>query len=581
MTVFDLQSAEVALREAFHEGDFGNAALQAWLIFRVEPAHRDATFYARKILRTSDYQSLTVAQIRAVADKWFEEESYEDAICLAAVGLLKYPQDDNLKLLMAQASSWAGRLDLINIALEEADLSQFDDMNTLNVMASVAHDSGDYQTAVKMFSELSRRYPASIDLRVNLSASLFGAARFEEAIALLEQLLSEAEEPLEAVRRLAPMYKRVGKDSRDELDRLDRTILNQWTKPGVARASSAVRMFLQDFSGAAEAMQRALDLEKGVDFGARFELGEMQLALGNYEQGFANYKARFKAFPELQWITPTLPEYDGRQLTDDAVFVWAEQGIGDEVFFAHALDELSRRVQRVVMALDKRLIPYFQAKYPQWRFVDRGMARQPDDCAFAISLGELFRLFCPEILVEANAIEHPLYVPSQSRLDEQQARLSSIKRPKIAISWRGGRKVNGRIRSLTLAQFMSAVPAEFDAQFLSMQYDQRPIDDISELGDPRVVLSGIDNRKDLDGVFAVLASCDAIVTIDNSVAHFACALGLPVHVLIPAAQSQFRWKNETIRRAVFPTAKLFPQERPGSWDEPLKTAWQSVIKQLG
>ena len=68
-----------------------------------------------------------------------------------------------------------------------------------------------------------------------------------------------------------------------------------------------------------------------------------------------------------------------------------------------------------------------------------------------------------------------------------------------------------------------------------------------------------------------------MITVDNAVAHFAAALGVPVAVLIPAAQIQFRWKHSGMKELLFPSAKLFIQNKPGDWLPAVEEAWNYAL----
>ena len=127
---------------------------------------------------------------------------------------------------------------------------------------------------------------------------------------------------------------------------------------------------------------------------------------------------------------------------------------------------------------------------------------------------------------------------------------------------------------MELADLMRGLPSEADVDVISLQYDEDHEQEVKELGDRRVALSGLNNRADLEGVFALIRCCDAVITVDNAVAHFATALGVPTGVLIPAAQVQFRWKNPAMKRLLFPGAELFLQEKPGEWSAPVAAAWR-------
>jgi ADP-heptose:LPS heptosyltransferase len=76
----------------------------------------------------------------------------------------------------------------------------------------------------------------------------------------------------------------------------------------------------------------------------------------------------------------------------------------------------------------------------------------------------------------------------------------------------------------------------------------------------------------------LIRCCDAVITIDNAVAHFAAALGVPVAVLVPAAQTQYRWKNQSIKELLFPSARLFVQYKPGDWPGAVEAAWRYALE---
>jgi ADP-heptose:LPS heptosyltransferase len=130
---------------------------------------------------------------------------------------------------------------------------------------------------------------------------------------------------------------------------------------------------------------------------------------------------------------------------------------------------------------------------------------------------------------------------------------------------------------MLLDTLMSGLPADRDVEVISLQYDENHEKEIIMNGDRRVTFSGLNNRFDLEGVFALISCCDAVITVDNAVAHFAAALGVPVAVLIPAAQIQFRWKHSGMKELLFPSAKLFIQNKPGDWLSAVEEAWNYAL----
>jgi ADP-heptose:LPS heptosyltransferase len=74
----------------------------------------------------------------------------------------------------------------------------------------------------------------------------------------------------------------------------------------------------------------------------------------------------------------------------------------------------------------------------------------------------------------------------------------------------------------------------------------------------------VDALQDLDRFAAQVAAMDLVITIDNSTAHLAGALGVPVWVLLPAVP-EWRWQLERTDSVWYSCARLFRQRSRGDW----------------
>ena len=337
-----------------------------------------------------------------------------------------------------------------------------------------------------------------------------------------------------------------------------------------------INIFLQDFDKVARGYKRSNELtENPVTV---FRLAEVELNLGRFTEGFEHYAIRFEAFPDLAYIAPTAKRYAGEQLAEDTLLVWAEQGLGDEILFSYFLEELATRVKNVTVALDPRLLEFFKPKYPDWIFISRfDLAESLPNTDYACPAGDLFVLFFEELVEKQYAFTQPLISCPEQRLEEIKRLLPPSEKPRIGISWRGGQGVHGKIRSLDLAAFMHGLSDDQAVEIISLQYDEGHEDAVIAHGDRRIALSGLNNRHDLQGVISLLSQCDAVITIDNSVAHLAAAIDAPTFVLIPAGQVQFRWKNADIKNLCFPNVTLCRQTIPGDWSSVTEDAWQRAL----
>ena len=73
------------------------------------------------------------------------------------------------------------------------------------------------------------------------------------------------------------------------------------------------------------------------------------------------------------------PEWDGQEITDGTLFVFQEQGIGDELRFANCFEDLSKRLKtKCYIETDARLIPLFSRSFPELSFIEK-LEREVDN----------------------------------------------------------------------------------------------------------------------------------------------------------------------------------------------------------
>jgi ADP-heptose:LPS heptosyltransferase len=79
--------------------------------------------------------------------------------------------------------------------------------------------------------------------------------------------------------------------------------------------------------------------------------------------------------------------------------------------------------------------------------------------------------------------------------------------------------------------------ARADSRWISLQYgDHEELEDKTAAAHaPVLVDRSVSQLSDVDGFAAQIAAMDMVVTIDNSTAHLAGALGVPVWLLLPFA----------------------------------------------
>ena len=94
------------------------------------------------------------------------------------------------------------------------------------------------------------------------------------------------------------------------------------------------------------------------------------------------------------------------------------------------------------------------------------------------------------------------------------------------------------------------------AAFYSLQYGNvaGEIDEAMRIGGVEVDQPGAAS-EDLDELAAIVAALDLVITVDNTVAHLAGALGCPVWTLLPAAP-EWRYPRNGARMPWYSSMRL-------------------------
>ena len=117
--------------------------------------------------------------------------------------------------------------------------------------------------------------------------------------------------------------------------------------------------------------QRAL-VSEPTDVAVQWNHALGLLANGDLENGWVAAKCRHLK-PEMYIERLGLPpEWDGKDINNGTLFVFQEQGIGDELRFANCFEDLSKKLETpCFIETDARLIPLFSRSFPRLTFIEK------------------------------------------------------------------------------------------------------------------------------------------------------------------------------------------------------------------
>ena len=279
----------------------------------------------------------------------------------------------------------------------------------------------------------------------------------------------------------------------------------------------------------------------------------------------------YKRLSEKHGRPRTKPTWDGE---DGRVLVTAEQGIGDQILFLTA--ELP---ENCIIESDARLCPLvgrFLLKQtlavPGLGTLSTPLTTTPFD--YQISAGELFlrnylkpkRQWLSGIMAEA-------------KIMRETYKKASLGKPVIGLSWNSANTFMGQEKSIPLIDFyqIMKIPGPL---WLNVQYDGRH-QEVAEFNTATKLLfvsdPEVDHVNNFESGLKQIAACDFIITVSNTVAHMAGAIGVPVALLCPRAQGRlWYWFQGREDSPIYPSMRIFRQDKDFSWDSAIQQAAKFV-----
>jgi ADP-heptose:LPS heptosyltransferase len=122
-------------------------------------------------------------------------------------------------------------------------------------------------------------------------------------------------------------------------------------------------------------------------------------------------------------------------------------------------------------------------------------------------------------------------------------------------------------------------------RFVDLQYGDTSEERAALARDQGIVverLGDIDNTNDLDGLAALMTACDAVVTVSNTTAHLAGALGRPTFVMVPHGYARiWYWFHDRNQSPWYPRVAVRRQQSGQSWADVVAAVSHEVSALMG
>ncbi|RRV16109.1 tetratricopeptide repeat protein [Pseudomonas saudiphocaensis] len=333
------------------------------------------------------------------------------------------------------------------------------------------------------------------------------------------------------------------------------------------------------YSQALEYFRQMLE-KRPDDPDAHRHIASLMLKIGRFSEGWEHWEWRWAKSLAKQTQNFPIPEWQGEPLADKILIVWAEQGIGDEIMFASILSELPSVGGKIYYECDKRLIPLFSRSYPDINYIPntyKYVKRWPK-ADYHIPAGNLCKIFRSSLDSFGSGVSYLAADKNQANRKRLEYQKLFPEKRLIGISWRGGNAGTNKFsRSLKLEDMLPLAQIK-DLQLINLQYgnteEERNL--LAEQFD--IYLHNdieIDPLKDIDAQAAQISALDAVITIDNTTAHLAGALGTPTYILLPL-DPDWRWGLETDKSYWYESVTLVRNPTPSDWKASIETVQKKL-----
>lgn len=293
-----------------------------------------------------------------------------------------------------------------------------------------------------------------------------------------------------------------------------------------------------------------------------------ELRLGDFRCGWENYELRWfiKDYVHTQHKYP-LPRWSGDPI-DGPLLVSGEQGLGDQILFASMLPDLAARVPEITVEVDPRLVPLFARSFPGVNAVARLAELYKGPAAAYIHMGSLGRHLRPDWT--SFPVRENGYLRCDRELSARLRERLADGRKVIGLSWASKNKRYGASKSAQLHDFAALLRLP-GCRFIDLQYGDTRVEREAvqqDLGVAVERLPDVDNLNDIDALASLIAACDIVVTVSNTTAHLAGALGKETYLLVPTGRGRmWCWFRDRDDSPFYPRIRLNRQKLKQPWSE--------------
>lgn len=298
------------------------------------------------------------------------------------------------------------------------------------------------------------------------------------------------------------------------------------------------------------------------------------LLLNKNDKGWRFYDSGFDC-NQRRLVNKNIPLWDGRDITNNSLIIFGEQGLGDQIMHASQLKILEKHAKKITIVCDDRLEKLFITSFPNFTILPSSLESKinPSKYDYMIMSASLLPIFYKNKwaissnrrFLDVPKVENTLKLPNDHQLH-------------VGFAFKGGTtKKDQRKRSININTWnpLFEIP---NIKFYCLQHalNQKETDLLGQ--NTNIVMTNfIQENKNITNVANVISQLDLVITVDNTVAHLAAGLGIPTWCLIPYSPD-WRWKNEGLRSQWYKSIRLYRQKSINNWQMPIESVKNELLQ---
>lgn len=448
---------------------------------------------------------------------------------------------------------------------------------------------GECDDAITHLTPLIEQETDSINSLVDRAMAFQKSGRLEEAESDLRHALKLEPSSLEGLNNLGNVKIAEG-FSREALD-LHRQGSTLAPENKTLKLSIANRVSELQGSAASQPLFEALLHDEEMGSIAACDYGISLLKHGPSREGWILFRHRLsKPEANIRYDNFPFPVWSGESVAGKRVLVWTEQGLGEEILVATLMRDLAKQAKSVTLLCSNRVLAIFRKSLHGITVVQREepLPKEAVDPRIDVqmSLSDVGALLRPTSQSFAPSLKAPTLKANKSKTAALKRAYSASNPhlPLIGLSWHSSAPATGGAKSIApelYAKLIQDVPA----QFVSLQHEPPPehLSTLEAAAPERWIYDqSVNPMAELTDFAAQIAALDFVVTISNTTAHIAGALGIPTAMFAPPyAGRLWYWFKGTEQTLWYPTVTIYDGDEALNWGAALDQVIDRLKQHFG